>query len=710
MSFKSLAEYAITRGRLTKRWTVMFVDAGLCATTAYLSIFLRLGFFPDREIPVGLLIAASILIALPIFRAAGLYKEIFSQSGIQAIVSIGRACILYAMPLATLFSFISVWGIPRTVGLIQPILLFVCVASTRVFARYWLGNMGNGSPRLTHKRRVIIYGAGAAGRQLAGAIAPSPDMGVVGYFDDDPALHASVLDGKTIYAPRDMAAVVERLAADEILLALPSAPRARRNEIIGEARRANARIRTLPGLMDIAHGRVTVSDIRELEIEDLLGRESVRPDPALMSRNIQDKVVLVTGAGGSIGSELCRQVWALGPATLLLVETNEFALYEIHRELTARAADAPEQAGRIIPLLGSVLDEARMRSIVEAWGPATIYHAAAYKHVPLVEHNPAEGIRNNIFGTLTLARVAAQCKVPDFVLISTDKAVRPTNVMGATKRVAELALQALNAESPGTRFAIVRFGNVLGSSGSVVPLFRRQIRGGGPVTVTDRRIIRYFMTVPEAAELVIQAGAMATGGEVFVLDMGEPVEIHELARNMIELAGLTVRNEASPHGDIEIVEIGLRPGEKLYEELLIGNDPTPTGHPRILKANEPFLPLKMLEQALARLRLLLDTEDRGALVEELRRLVPEFRSEAGPVDWVQLETGRGGTSARDQSAARHAPSGCRGAPPDHPRFVLGTLSLLLTVPARAFERIADKQIGGDGGIRTLGTSKPRTAV
>jgi FlaA1/EpsC-like NDP-sugar epimerase len=507
-----------------------------------------------------------------------------------------------------------------------------------------------GSQRSANKRRVIIYGAGAAGRQLAGAIAPSPDMVVVGYFDDDPALQDSTLDGKTIFTPRDIAAVVARLEADEILLALPSASRERRNEIIAEARRANARIRTLPGLMDIAHGRVTVSDIRELEVEDLLGRESVRPDPALMGRNIHGKVVLVTGAGGSIGSELCRQVQAQRPATLLLVETNEFALYEIHRELVAKAAGAPDPGGRTIPLLGSVLDEARMRAIIAAWRPDTIYHAAAYKHVPLVEHNPAEGVRNNIFGTLALARVAAECKVPDFVLISTDKAVRPSNVMGATKRIAELVLQALNAESPATRFAMVRFGNVLGSSGSVVPLFRQQIRAGGPVTVTDRRIIRYFMTVPEAAELVIQAGAMAAGGEVFVLDMGEPVEIHELARNMIELAGLTVRNEAAPHGDIEIVEIGLRPGEKLYEELLIGNDPTPTSHPRILKANEPFMPLRMLEPSLTRLRLLLDMEDRGALVGELRRLVPEFSSETGPVDWVQLETGTRKPD-RDQSAA-----------------------------------------------------------
>jgi FlaA1/EpsC-like NDP-sugar epimerase len=443
-----------------------------------------------------------------------------------------------------------------------------------------------------------------------------------------------VIDGRRIHDPADMAKVVESLAADEILLALPSAPRIRRNEIIAAARSANAHVRTLPGLMDIAHGRVEIGHIRELAVEDLLGRSSVEPDIELMRGTIHGRTVMVTGAGGSIGSELCRQLTALEPAALLLLELSEFALYEIHRELEARAEEV-----RIVPLLGSVCDEARMQEIVAAWRPDIIYHAAAYKHVPIVEHNPAEGIRTNIFGTFTLARVAARLGVPNFVLVSTDKAVRPTSVMGATKRAAELVLQALNQVSPQTRFAMVRFGNVLGTSGSVVPLFRQQIRAGGPVTLTDWRITRYFMTVPEAAELVLQASAMARGGELFVLDMGQPVKIGELARNMIELSGLTVRNEQNPAGDIEIVTVGLRPGEKLFEELLIGDNPSPTNHPRILKADESFIPIDELSEHLGRLADALAAGSTVDLLAILHNLVPEFQNGGAVVDWVHLEAG-----------------------------------------------------------------------
>lgn len=633
-SLAVIGNYAISRPRATKRWIVMLVDAGLCATTCYVSVFLRLGFIPERDTPFGLLIAVSIALALPIFAAFGVYREIFSQSGLRAIVNIGRACAVYTLPFATIFTYVSVFGIPRTITLIQPILLFVSIAGSRVFARYWL--FANHVKVRKPRRRVVIYGAGSAGRQLAGAIAQSTEMVVVGFFDDDPALIGSVLDGSCIHSPRHMAKVVERLGADEILLALPSVPRARRNEIIAQALSADARIRTLPGLMDIANGRVEVTHIRDLEIEDLLGRESVEPDLELMRRAIRGRAVMVTGAGGSIGGELCRQLLSLEPALLLLVEINEFGLYEIHRELSARGGDLAGQP-RIVPLLGSVCDAGRMQEIVEAWRPDTIFHAAAYKHVPLVEHNPAEGVRTNVLGTFTVASVAARAGVSDFVLVSTDKAVRPANVMGATKRAAELVLQALNAASPATRFVIVRFGNVLGSSGSVVPLFKQQIRSGGPVTLTDRRITRYFMTLPEAAELVLQASAMARGGEVFVLDMGEPVRILELARNMIELAGLTVRCPETPDGDIEIVEIGLRPGEKLYEELLIGNNPAPTDHPRILKADEAFLPLAVLLPKIDRIAALVESEDRLALLGALRDLVPEFRSKGELVDWVHLQ-------------------------------------------------------------------------
>jgi FlaA1/EpsC-like NDP-sugar epimerase len=621
---------AISRTRPTKRWIALLVDAGLCAIACYAAIFLRLGFIPERDTPYGVLVAVSIALSLPIFWALGLYREIFSQSGIRAIVNIARACTIYALPFATVFTVVRVWGIPRTLSLIQPILLFIAIAGSRLLARYWL--FGTDASRLILKRRVLVYGAGSAGRQLAGAIAQSAEMTVVGYFDDNRALIGSVIDGRRIYDPAEMDQVVDSLGADEILLALPSASRSRRNEIIAAARSANVHVRTLPGLMDIAHGRVEIGHIRELAVEDLLGRISVEPDFALMSGAIRGRTVLVTGAGGSIGSELCRQLIALEPAALLLLELSEYALYEVHRELEPRA-----EGIRIVPLLGSVCDETRVQEIIATWQPDIVYHAAAYKHVSLVEHNPAGGIRTNIFGTFTLARVAARCGVPSFVLISTDKAVRPTSVMGATKRAAELVLQALNQVSPQTRFTMVRFGNVLGSSGSVVPLFRQQIRAGGPVTLTDWRVTRYFMTVPEAAELVLQASAMSRGGELFVLDMGEPVRIGELARNMIELSGLAVRDDANPAGDVEIVEIGLRPGEKLYEELLIGNNPSPTGHPRILKADERFMPIDELSEKLERLGQALAAGGRPQLMEILNQLVPEFQHYGELVDWIHLQ-------------------------------------------------------------------------
>jgi FlaA1/EpsC-like NDP-sugar epimerase len=626
-------KYAISRTRPTKRWIAMLVDAALCAITGYLAIFLRLGFIPEHDTPYGVLVAISVGLALPIFWAVGLYREIFSQSGIRVIVNIARACTIYALPFAAIFTVLRVWGIPRTLSLIHPILLFVAIAASRLLARYWL--FGTGASRNFARRRVLIYGAGSAGRQLAGAITQSLEMLVVGYFDDDPVLIGSVIDGVRIHDPAEMEKVVESLAAEEILLALPSAPRMRRNEIIAAARRANACIRTLPGLMDIAHGRVEIGHIRELDLEDLLGRSSVEPETELLEKAILGRTVMVTGAGGSIGSELCRQIAALQPAVLLLVDMNEFGLYEIHRELSARSDNV-----RLVPLLGSVCDESRMQDIVGTWVPEIIYHAAAYKHVPLVEHNPAEAIRTNVFGTFTLASVAARLEVPNFVLVSTDKAVRPTSVMGATKRAAELVLQALNQVSPRTRFSMVRFGNVLGTSGSVVPLFRHQIRAGGPLTLTDWRITRYFMTVREAAQLVLHAGAMANGGELFVLDMGQPVRIGELARNMIELSGLTVRSRENPDGDIEIVEIGLRPGEKLFEELLIGDNPAQSDHPRILKADEAFLPFDDLSKRLNRLEHALH---RGTSVDQiaaLHDLVPEFCNNSEILDWVHLESAR----------------------------------------------------------------------
>ncbi len=632
-----LSQKAVALPRLSKRRIVVIADASMCAVTVYVALFLRLGYLPPSNLALWFLIASSVGLAIPIFSAFGVYREIFSQAGLRTITEIGRACVVYALAFSAVYTFAGIAGIPRTVGVIQPILLFITVSALRAFARQWLGEKFNDAWPGQAQQRVLIYGAGSAGRRMSAAMARTREMQLVGFLDDDPLLQGSTINGLAILDPKDIAAIAARHAVTDVLLALPSASQRRRNEVLEAMRAASLRVRTLPGIMDIANGRIQISDIRELDANDLLGRNAVAPDEALLGLRTRGRTVLVTGAGGSIGSEICRQVLALEPTRLLLFEVSEFALYTLHQELVAKVGEGRGGDVELIPLLGSVLDEARVSAVLEAWRPDTIYHAAAYKHVPLVEHNPAEGVRNNIFGTATVAKAAAAAGTPDFVLISTDKAVRPTNVMGATKRVAEMILQSLNETGPATRFSMVRFGNVLGSSGSVVPLFRTQIRNGGPVTITDRRIIRYFMTIPEAAQLVIQAGAMARGGEVFVLDMGEPVRIIDLARAMIELSGKRVKDDDEPSGDIEIEEVGLRPGEKLYEELLIGENPMPTGHPRILTALEDYLPIAELELALQTLSNILKLNDAEALIAQLRLLVPEFQSREGVMDWMHLK-------------------------------------------------------------------------
>jgi FlaA1/EpsC-like NDP-sugar epimerase len=418
------------------------------------------------------------------------------------------------------------------------------------------------------------------------------------------------------------------------MLAMPSLSRKRRNEIINQIRNAHVAVRTLPSVSELLQGKVNISDLKELDIDDLLGRESVTPNHILLARNVVNKTVMVTGAGGSIGGELCRQIINVGPSKLLLIENSEFALYAIHQELEGKIS------GRnivLVPLLASVQDADRLREIMTTWHPDTVYHAAAYKHVPLVEHNPAEGIKNNVLGTLRVAQESVSSGVTDFVLISTDKAVRPTNIMGASKRLAEMVLQALAENSSTTNFSMVRFGNVLGSSGSVVPKFRQQIRDGGPITLTHPEITRYFMTIPEASQLVIQAGAMSKGGDVFVLDMGSPVRIIDLARRMVELSGLTVRDELDPDGDIEIEISGLRPGEKLFEELLIGDDPKPTSHLRIMKAHEDFIVWDDLKKHLESLEIALNLNDVGVIRMIMTNLISGYVPNKEIVDWVHLE-------------------------------------------------------------------------
>lgn len=635
-----LAPPVLALPRPAKRIVVILLDTSLCVLTVWLAYYLRLGefisFSQHSQWGEGASWAAlaSIFLALPLFIVSGFYRAIFRYGGWPALLTVARTIGNYGLLYASIFTAIGITGVPRTVGIIQPILLLLFVGASRALARVWLGDQYQNILKQASRPKVLIYGAGTTGRQLVAAMANSHEMRVVGFLDDDDRLHGHVLNGQPIYNPADLTDLVTTLAISDVLLAMPGISRRRRNEILGQIRTARVSVRTLPSVTDLAQGRVSVSDLRELDIDDLLGREPVIPNHILLAMNVRNKIVMVTGAGGSIGSELCRQILSVGPVKLLLIEQSEFALYAIHQELEEKLA------GReivLVPLLASVQDEDKMREIMSTWHPDTVYHAAAYKHVPLVEHNPAAGIKNNVFGTLRTAQAAAENGVSDFVLISTDKAVRPTNIMGASKRLAEMVLQALAATNPNTKFSMVRFGNVLGSSGSVVPKFRQQIRDGGPITLTHPDITRYFMTIPEASQLVIQAGAMAKGGDVFVLDMGQSVKIIDLARRMIELSGLSVKDESNPEGDIEIEIAGLRPGEKLYEELLIGDNPKSTSHPRIMKAHEEFIPWADLENGLHSLEMILNVNDGGVIHLMMEKLVSGYTPSNEIVDWVYME-------------------------------------------------------------------------
>ena len=628
--------------RRGKQLMAAMLDAALCVLTVWVAYYLRLGVWVDL-FGQWLAVVGALAIAMPIFVLCGLYRAAFRYVGWVALTDIVQAVIIYGVIYASIFTLQTVSGVPRTIGIIQPVLLLIAVCGSRALVRYWLS--GRYRQRIIGVRRsVLVYGAGSAGRQLATAIGDSATLRVVGFIDDDRKLYGARVAGLRVWSPGRMAELAGEHEVTEVLLAIPSASRTRRNEILEVIRAAELGVRTLPGLMDIAHGKVTTSDLRLLEVDDLLGREAVRPDADRADLSIRGKVVMVTGAGGSIGSELCRQIALLKPARLLLVDVSEYALYTIHRELRwldeEAGAEAREEGELLLPLLGSACDEVRMRRIFATWRPQVVFHAAAYKHVPLVEHNVVEGVRNNVVGTWTCASLARDHGVDRFVLVSTDKAVRPTNVMGASKRLAELVLQALSDGGSRTTFSMVRFGNVLGSSGSVVPLFRQQIAVGGPITVTHPDVIRYFMTIPEAAQLVLQANVMAQGGEVFVLDMGEPVRIVDLATRMVELSGLKVRGDHAPDGDIDIVFTGLRPGEKLYEELLIGNDPAPTAHPRIMTANEQFLTADLLMPRLMRLRDAIDRHDVDDVRSQLIGLVDGFTAAPENVDWIRREERR----------------------------------------------------------------------
>lgn len=614
----------LTWPRPLKRGAVIGFDTAMALLAMWIAFTLRFDSLHWPQHGQWWVYLLGPLLAVSVFARLGLYDAIFRYTGMAAMVATARAVALYSALLVVCLVGLQSLGfpaIPRSLGILQPLIFLLLVATGRGVARSWLAQRANGQPA---GKRLLIYGAGTAGVQTAAGIGASTQFVLLGFVDDDPSKSGRSINGLPVYSPEQAPTVVAKEGVTDILLALPSASRERRNQIVETLRALPVHVRTLPGLADLASGRVTVQDFRELDIEDLLGREPVPPQRDLLARNQAGKTVLVTGAGGSIGSELCRQIVLENPRHLVLLDHSEFALYSIHQELCSLTA----QQGLNVPvtaLLGSVCHAARVQAICERHRPDTVYHAAAYKHVPLVEFNPAEGILNNVLGTLNVAQAALRTGVSHVVLISTDKAVRPTNVMGASKRLSEMVLQALAAHtlSATARFAMVRFGNVLDSSGSVVPLFRQQLAAGGPLTVTHAEVTRYFMTIPEAAQLVLQAGAMATGGEVFVLDMGTPVRILDLAQRMVKLSGLRVRDTDHPDGDIEIAITGLRPGEKLYEELLTGDNPQPTAHPRIMQARENFVAWDTLAPALDQLAAALQANDVGQALGILQHLVPE---------------------------------------------------------------------------------------
>lgn len=657
MSINATKKLLLNLPRSVKRGLVMFCDVSICGLSVWLAFGLRLDQWGYFQAAHWMVFIVAIGISLPLFISFGLYRAIFRYVGSAAFTSIAHVFIIYSVLFFCVFTFYGVAGVPRAVGVIQPILLFLGIGVSKYFVRYWLGGVSgikNGPYQAKHV--ALIYGAGSAGRQLAAGLSSSGEMLVKGFIDDDLRLHGRTINGVSVYSSAGLRDLIYRLEVTDVLLAIPSVSQTQRAEIINSLSGCGVRVRTLPGLINLNSGRPMMSDLYDLDMNDLLGRAAVPPDVRLLEKNIRNKRVLVTGAGGSIGSELCRQIIKFLPKSLILIDNSEHSLYliyeELQRDLVGMGRDncaglyshqtsfpQVDMLITLVPCLASVRDYGLLLKIFKIHQPDIVFHAAAYKHVPMVENNPSEGIRNNVFGTLTCAQVSLECKVSDFVLVSTDKAVRPTNVMGASKRIAELVLQAMADDSAtggrSTNFSMVRFGNVLGSSGSVAPRFSAQIAVGGPITLTHTEITRYFMTIPEAAQLVIQAGAMAAGGDVFVLDMGEPVRIYDLAVRMVYLSGLLVKDDLHPHGDIEIKVIGLRPGEKLYEELLIGNNPQPTTHQKIMKAREEFLPWEKLEKELENLNLALDTSDENLIRGMIKKLVPGYQ----PNDNVLSENG-----------------------------------------------------------------------
>ncbi len=606
--------------RQTKRILMVLADLVVVPSALWAAFALKFdslseGFERNLLFYVGVAAASTL-----IFAGSGLYRAVVRFIGVRVLLSIlagvtGSAIVLWILSAAIPF----IRPIPFSVAAIFWLLALVWVTATRLIARWLL------TPLEINGTRVVIYGAGDAGAQLSMALASGRQFVLLAYVDEKRALQGTLMNGVPVISPEDLAEFVSRYRVERILLAVPSASRRRKAEILRRLESLNVHVQSVPAFTDVVNGRARVDELREIDVADLLGRDPIPPNRALLDACIRGKSVMVSGAGGSIGSELCRQIVLLAPKQLVLFENSEIALYNIERELQA-IVETRRLDVQIFALLGNAHHKYRVRDVMQAFGVQTVYHAAAYKHVPIVEQNLVEGVHNNVFSSWHAAEAALEIGVETFVLVSTDKAVNPTNVMGATKRLAEMVLQSLQTQTSRTRFCMVRFGNVLGSSGSVVPLFQEQIRRGGPITVTHREVRRYFMTIPEAAQLVLQAGSMGTGGDVFVLDMGQPVEIDELARRMIKLTGLNVRDDSNPEGDVEIEYSGLRPGEKLFEELLIGSNVTGTEHPMIMRAIEPSPSWEEVRELLVELAIAVNRIDCRQVMKVLEKGVREYRS------------------------------------------------------------------------------------
>ena len=611
--------------RYSKKIIVIIIDVCLCILSTWLAFYLRLEQFIKINDITILAVLISVLFAIPIFWIVGLYKTIFRFAGSSIIFTAFAAIFIYSLLYFSVIGIYGIQGIPRSIGIIQPILLFLSISSLRIIIKFLFLNNFRTSK---NKKKVLIYGAGSAGRQLLASLENNLEMNVIGFLDDNPQFHRQIVLGQTIYDPLMLDKLIKKKNIDLILLALPLITRQKRNQIISRINEYKITVKTLPGIQDIVDEKISVSDIKDFTIEDLLNREQVQPNLKLLSKNINSKVIMVTGAGGSIGSEISRQIIKLKPKKLLLIELNEFALYKINDELKNIKSHI-----KIIPLLINVQNKSIIEEVFKTFNIDTVYHAAAYKHVTLVEENICESVRNNVFGTFAIAQMALKYNVSNFVLISSDKAVRSTNFMGATKRLAEICIQSLyDSQNQQSKFAIVRFGNVLESSGSVIPKFKKQIKEGGPVTLTHPDVTRFFMTITEASQLVIQAGAMAKKSEVFVLDMGDSVKIKDLIDKMIKLSGLTIKDAKNLDGDIEVKITGLGPGEKLYEELLIGDDPQTTYHEKIYKAHDPFISFNRLKIELDNLLSLIEENRVKNVKDMISKLVPSYQSNAKIVD------------------------------------------------------------------------------